>query len=135
MSPEELFVRLLRHLGNRAVELNAWFFTAGDLYHAAAQAGLDTEEMAESLVVLLEKRILLLGRDEGDAVQAGQLTDDGLDVYLQCCRPSYLDEQLGVRRKLAEYFFKETTGVSDVTITDPLGYPRLVVGPLLGYDF
>ena len=41
VSVEEPFGRLLRHLGDRAVALNDWFFSAGDLYHAAALAGLE----------------------------------------------------------------------------------------------
>ena len=113
MTAEEPFVQLLRHLGDRAIELNEWFFEAGDLLQAAAQAGMSEVELAESLTILLEKRILLLGRDEAGVVHGGHLTDSGLDAYLQSCRASYLDEQLGVRRKLAEYLYKETPGVSD----------------------
>ncbi len=98
-------MRLLRHLGDRAVKLNEWFFDAGDLLQAAAQAGLDEAELAESLTILLEKRILLLGRDHAGVLHGGHLTDSGLDAYLQSCRTSYLREQLGVRRKLAECFY------------------------------
>ncbi len=76
-------MRLLRHLGDRADELNEWFFYAGELYHAAAQAGLSEAELAESLTILLQKRILLLGRDEAGIMHRGQLTDGGLDCYLQ----------------------------------------------------
>ena len=44
---------------------------------------------------------------------------------------SYLDEQLGVRRKLAECFYKETPLVSDRMLAEALGYPRLVVDHIL----
>ena len=124
-------MRLLRHLGDRAVALNEWFLSGGDLYHAAAQAGLSDAELTESLEILLEKRILLLGRDEAGIVHGGQLTDSGLDAYLQSCRASYSDEQLGVRRKLAECFYRQTPDVSDRTIAEALGYPRLVVDHIL----
>ena len=120
-------MRLLRNLGDRAVELNEWFFDTGDLLQASTSAGLNDEELTESLTILLEKRILLLGRDEAGVLRGGHLTDGGLDAYLQSCRPSYLKEQLGVRRKLAECFYKETPGVSDRTLAEALGYPRLVV--------
>ena len=111
--------------------LNNWFFSGGDFYHAAAQAGLSDEDFVESLPILVEKQILLLGRDEPGAVRAGQLTNVGLDCYLQSCQPSYLEEQLGVRRKLAECFFKEVPEVSHVMLTLQLGYPRLVVDHVL----
>ena len=124
-------MQLLRHLGDRAVEFNEWFFEAGDLLQAAAQAGLSGAELAESLTILLEKRILLLGRDEAGVVHGGHLTDSGLDAYLQSCRPSYLEEQLGVRRKLAQCFYKETPEVSDRKLAEALGYPRLVVDHIL----
>ena len=82
-------------------------------------------------MILLEKRVLLLARDQAGVLHGGQLTDDGLDAYLQSCRASYLEEQLGVRRKLAECYFKEIAGVTDLTITEQLGYPRLVVDHIL----
>jgi hypothetical protein len=131
VTAEEPFVRLLRHLGDRAVELDEWFFRAGELYHAATQAGLSDAELTESLETLLEKRIILLGRDEAGIVRGGQLTDSGLDCYLQSCRGSYFDEQLGVRRKMAECFYRETPEISDRTIAEALGYPRLVVDHIL----
>ncbi len=83
------------------------------------------------LTILLEKRILLLGHDEAGVLRGGQLTDSGLDAYLQSRRPSYLKEQLGVRRKLAECFYRETPEISDRTIAEALGYPRLVVDHIL----
>ena len=36
-----------------------------------------------------------------------------------------------MRRKLAECYFKEIAGVTDLTITEQLGYPRLVVDHIL----
>ena len=124
-------MRLLGHLGDRAVELNEWFFDAGELYHAAAQAGVSDVELTESLTILLEKRILLLGRDEAGVLHGGHLTDSGLDAYLQSCRASYLQEQLGVRRRLAECFYRKAPEVSDRTLAEALGYPRLVVDHIL----
>ena len=131
MTAEEPFVRLLRHLGDRAVELNEWFFDTGDLLQASTSAGLNDEEVAESLTILLERRVLVLARDTAGVLHGGHLTDSGLDAYLQSCRPSYLEEQLGVRRKLAQCFYKETPEVSDRKLAEALGYPRLVVDHIL----
>ncbi len=131
MAPEEPFVRLLRRLGDRAVALNEWFFDAGDVVHAATQAGLSDDELAASLEILLEKRVLLLAHDEAGVMRGGHLTDSGLDVYLQSCRASYPREQLGVRRKLAACFYRQTPEVSDRTLAEELGYPRLVVDHIL----
>ena len=131
MLPEERVQQLLGGLGDRAVDLNSWFFTASDVRRAGSDLGLSEVEIDESLAIYEEKLIIELeDNDEGQFV-AGNLTDVGLDVYLQACRPSYPAEQVGVRRKLGEHLARETPDLTNLMLADDLDYPLLVVDHVL----
>lgn len=129
--PDEQVSQLLGGLGDRAVDLNSWFFDAGDAQRAGRQVGLSREQIAESLTIYLEKGIVELQTDDRGVVTTGNLTDVGLDCYMQACRPRYIAEQLAVRRKLAEHLIRETPDLTNLKLVSELGYPRLVVDHVL----
>jgi hypothetical protein len=129
--PDEQVQQLLGGLGDRAVALNAWFFETGDVFRVGAQLGLSSVQVTESLVIYVEKGILQFERDDAGRVVSGSLTDSGLDVYMQACRPSYSSEQMSVRRKLAEHLLRETPDLTNLRLADELGFPRLVVDHVL----
>ena len=131
MSPDEQMSALLKGLGDRAVELNTWFFGPVDVHRIRGQAGLTREQTSEAMALLLEKRIVELESDDIGSFSTGNLTDVGLDCYLQAFRPSYPAEQLGVRRKLAEHFIRETPEITNLTLAAELDCPRLVVDHVL----
>ena len=131
MTPDEQMSALLKGLGDRAVELNTWFFGPVDVHRVRAQLNLSREETAGAMATLVEKRIVELQGDGIGSFSSGNLTDVGLDCYMQACRPSYPQEQLGVRRKLAEYLIKETPDITNLKLVAALGYPRLVVDHVL----
>jgi len=128
---EEQVQQLLGGLGNRAVDLDLWFFEADDVYGVGMQLGLTPEQITESLAIYVEKGIVQLEVGDSGSFTAGNLTDVGLDCYMRACRPSYAAEQLGVRRKLAEHLVKETPDLTNLMLADELGYPTLVVDHVL----
>ena len=131
MLPDDQVSRLLGGLGDRAVDLNSWFFEAADVHSIGKQLGLTSEQILESLAIYLEKGIVQLDRDKTGRFTAGNLTDAGLDCYMQACRPGYAAEQMGVRRKLSEHLIKQTPNLTNLALVAELGYPRLVVDHVL----
>jgi hypothetical protein len=131
MLPDEQVSQLLGGLGDRAVALNSWFFEAVDVLRVGRQVGLTSEQIDESLAIYVEKRIVQVGRDETGSFTAGNLTDVGLDCYMQACRPTYPAEQTAVRRKLSEHLIRETPNLTSLTLVNELGHPRLVVDHVL----
>ena len=131
MLPEAQVQRLLGGLGDHAVDLDLWFFTVTDVRRIGSDAGLSEADVDESLAIYKEKGIVDLERDLSESFTAGNLTDIGLDCYMQACRPSYPAEQMGVRRKLAEHLIKETPDLTNLMLADELGYPSLVVDHVL----
>ena len=131
MLPDEQVSLLLGGLGDRAVDRNSWFFAAADVHGIGRQVGLTSEQIHESLAIYVEKGIVQLERDKTGSVGTGNLTDVGLDCYMQACRPTYPAEQMGVRRKLSEHFIRDTPNLTNLTLVAELGYPRLVVDHIL----
>ncbi len=81
--------RLLRGLGDRAVELDSLLFGAVDVHHAREQARLTREETDESLTELVARGMVELERGSTGMIAAGRLTDVGFDYYLRSSRLGY----------------------------------------------
>ncbi len=86
MSSVEQEWRLLRGLGDRAIELDSLLFGAVEVHRAREQAGLTREETDESLAVLVARGMVELERGSTGLIAAGRLTDAGFDYYLRSSR-------------------------------------------------